>query len=506
MKTMIARYSMPDNIPDYLKNLPEGAQSIFVDVFNSTLEKTSDEEQARIAGWGAVKSSYEKQGEDWVRKAKEDMTLRYVALLAEEPPGDGDTGTKMSVIQVFRTGIWKHPIYGKFTITDDDLRAMVDNFKKYKKLPTELVVDFEHMSAVGNQVSPAAGWVKDLEARDGKLLATVEWTDKAASMIKAKEYRFISPEWHMHAKDKESGKDIGPMLLSIALTNRPFIEGMQPVMLSEKLLGQVLQKADTIVLAEWDTAYIDDLPDKSFAYVEGGGEKDAQGKTVPRTLRHLPYRNADGSVNLAHLRNALARLDQTSLSPEAKAQARKALESAAQETGIGDQANKAQEVGALDKQIRELLGLAPDADILAAIKDLKSQADTMMSASKATETNVQELTRRATTAEADLATANGKLLAHDVQVDVDQALKDGHILPKQVEWAKTLRAKDPTGFKAFVASAPKIGPDGSIKGAEGDGDSIKLTEAEEKSAKVLGVTTEAALAQKRRDAEARKGK
>jgi len=496
MKTMVARYSVPDSIPDYIKGLPEGAQRIFVEVFNSTLDKTKDEEQARIAGWGAVKSSYEKQGEEWVRKASDDQTLRWLSLVGVEPPDE----TNESVVQVFRTGKFKHPLYGTFVITDADLDCMEANFKASRpKTPTELVVDYEHMSAIGNQIAPAAGWVKGLIRKAGELLAKVSWTGKAAGMIKANEYRYISPEWHMHYKDKESGRDIGPTLLSMALTNRPFIEGMQPIMLSEDMM-----------LAEWDTKYIDDLPDKSFAYVEGGGEKDAQGKTVPRTLRHLPYRNADGSLNLAHLRNALARLDQTSLSPEAKAQARKELEDAAKTAGVGEagqeDTNKAQEVTDLEKQIRELLGLDDKADVLAYIKDMKSKVDATATAKTASETQTQELTQRATKAETDLAAANGKLLAHDVQVDVDKALKDGHILPKQAEWAKSMRAKDPDGFKAFLASAPKIGPDGAIKGVESNEDAVQLTETETKLGEKLGVGKDALIAQKKRDAEARKGK
>lgn len=505
MKTMTARYSMPDNIPDYIKDLPEGAQRIFVDVFNAALDRGDDEDTARQAGWGAVKNVYEQRGEEWARKATEDMTLRYVALIAEEPPGDGDSGAKVSIVQVFRVGTWKHPTYGKFTITDDDLKTMADNFKKHKKPPTELVVDFEHMSAAGQQIAPAAGWVKALEAKDGKLLATVEWTDKAALMIKSKEYRFISPEWHMHAKDKESGKDIGPMLLSMALTNRPFIEGMSPVMLSEKVLGQIMP-SDTLLAAEWDVEYINDLPDKSFAYVEGGGEKDEQGKTVPRTLRHMPYRNADGSVNLSHLRNALARLDQTSLSPEAKAQARKILEKAAEEAGVGEdedgQGQKSKEEGPIvEDQIRELLGLEADADVLAAVKALKAKVDAMAENEQETEAAVKAKVK----AEADLATATAKLTAKEVADDVGQALKDGHILPRQVDWAKSLRAKDPEGFKAFLASAPKIGPDGTIKGAELAEDAIQLTEAEVKVSKRLGVSEDALVAQKKADMAARKG-
>jgi len=77
--------------------------------------------------------------------------------------------------------------------------------------------------------------------------------------------------------------------------------------------------------AEWDTEYINNLPDSSFAYIEPGGEKDEDGKTKPRSLRHLPFKDAEGNINKAHLNNALGRLAQTDLSDEAKAAAKKKL-------------------------------------------------------------------------------------------------------------------------------------------------------------------------------------
>jgi len=73
--------------------------------------------------------------------------------------------------------------------------------------------------------------------------------------------------------------------------------------------------------AEWTTEFINDLPDSSFAVIAPGGQKDDQGKTVPRTLRHLPYKDAQGNVDIPHLRNALARMNQiepASLRDEAK--------------------------------------------------------------------------------------------------------------------------------------------------------------------------------------------
>jgi len=77
--------------------------------------------------------------------------------------------------------------------------------------------------------------------------------------------------------------------------------------------------------AEWDTEYINNLPDNCFAFIEEGGEKDEDGKTKPRSLRHLPFKNAQGNIDHDHLVNALARLPQTDLSEEAKAQAKKKL-------------------------------------------------------------------------------------------------------------------------------------------------------------------------------------
>jgi hypothetical protein len=86
--------------------------------------------------------------------------------------------------------------------------------------------------------------------------------------------------------------------------------------------------------AVWTTAYINNLPDACFAYIEPGGKKDASGKTTPRSLRHLPYKDASGKVDKAHTRNALARLPQTNIPDAAKAAARRKLIAAAKSVGI----------------------------------------------------------------------------------------------------------------------------------------------------------------------------
>jgi len=63
--------------------------------------------------------------------------------------------------------------------------------------------------------------------------------------------------------------------------------------------------------AAMTSASINDLPDSAFAYIQPGGTKDAEGKTVPRSLRHFPVHDAD------HVRNALARAPQSPFGDQA---------------------------------------------------------------------------------------------------------------------------------------------------------------------------------------------
>jgi hypothetical protein len=63
--------------------------------------------------------------------------------------------------------------------------------------------------------------------------------------------------------------------------------------------------------AEWTAAKVNDLPDSAFLYIEAGGEKDADGKTTPRSKRHFPIKDAAGKLDRPHLTNAIARIPQS---------------------------------------------------------------------------------------------------------------------------------------------------------------------------------------------------
>lgn len=109
--------------------------------------------------------------------------------------------------------------------------------------------------------------------------------------------------------------------------------------------------------AVWTTAYMNDLPDGAFLYIAPGGSKDGEGKTTPRSLRYFPYKNADGSVDLPHLRNALARIPQAKIPQEVKdrltAKAQRILDNSKSVVNDGRDRLRAE---LLEKQYDQLLG------------------------------------------------------------------------------------------------------------------------------------------------------
>jgi phage I-like protein len=106
---------------------------------------------------------------------------------------------------------------------------LVRNFRSY---PGEVPADYDHGVEKGSG-SPdhglASGWVRDVKIEGDAVVAYVDPTDRATALVEAGEYRFASPTVHFDWTDPRTGKAQGPTLLSLALTNRPFIRGMRAV-------------------------------------------------------------------------------------------------------------------------------------------------------------------------------------------------------------------------------------------------------------------------------------
>lgn len=208
------------NVPKRIKELPEEAKKIWISAYNSAYNQYSgDEEKCNSIAWAAVKKEYKKNNKgEWV-KLSELMFCNEVEILKDK-------------IQIMRTGTWSHPIYGDFTISEDDLYLFKENFDN-KVRKTDIAIDTEHQPEKG-----AAAWIKHLSVEEGKLYAFVEWTEWGKELLNSKTFKYISPEFQFYYIDSETGEEFKNVLLGAALTNRPFLKNMEPVLFSEKILKQ----------------------------------------------------------------------------------------------------------------------------------------------------------------------------------------------------------------------------------------------------------------------------
>jgi hypothetical protein len=143
-----------------------------------------------------------------------------------------------SWIQVAVVGDYEDSRYGEFSITTEMLNAMVLNFAsgKFPTPPTEICVDYDHLTTKAAQNpgdGKAAAWFKELQTRDDgtTLWARVEWTPAGAEAVATGEYKFFSPYFSTNY-ETNTGEEIGPCLINGAITNRPFLQGMQPLSLA----------------------------------------------------------------------------------------------------------------------------------------------------------------------------------------------------------------------------------------------------------------------------------
>ncbi|MGU5583286.1 phage protease [Aeromonas hydrophila] len=134
--------------------------------------------------------------------------MPYVALCSEMPQGAPEW------VQIMPSGPEIKGLDGRKWNMKDPAK-LIDMFKN---MGLPLVIDYEHgqeLKAPEGEEAPAAGWIEDLELRNGELWAKVSWTERAAKAINSREYRFLSPAFAYDASMEILS------LSSVALTNKP---------------------------------------------------------------------------------------------------------------------------------------------------------------------------------------------------------------------------------------------------------------------------------------------
>ena len=104
-----------------------------------------------------------------------------------------------------------------------DPESLASLVRTFRSRGVDLVIDYEHQSLHGRQ-APAAGWIKDLEARPDGLWAKVEWTPQAREYLRNREYRYFSPVLQLDPVTRKP-----QALMQVGLTNVPAIKKLPPL-------------------------------------------------------------------------------------------------------------------------------------------------------------------------------------------------------------------------------------------------------------------------------------
>jgi phage I-like protein len=283
-------------------------------------------------------------------------TPRFMATL--EPAAGNGPGKVRIPLAV--TGTWVRGT-NKFSITPDDLESIVHNFRERQN--GEINVDYDHASempevAAGGPI-PSAGRIVGIDSpeklganselrianreSDSRLATrhsrSILWgwfepTERARALVKNREYRYISPAIDWGAKNKRTGKPQGATLTSVALTNRPFLEEMPQIRLSDpgyRLVEEEARSQELEVRRKMSAA-----DGHSSLPARGGENGDGERSKIPDSrfktggsMKKVQLSVADGKIKVNHPDLA----DEYYADPEDAANALAALQSPALRDG-----------------------------------------------------------------------------------------------------------------------------------------------------------------------------
>ena len=263
----------------------------------------------------------------------------------------------------------------------------------------DMVIDYEHQTHKDVQ-APAAGWIKELEARPDGIWGRVEWTKRGADYVVNKEYRYMSP---VIGYEKATGRVI--RLLDVALTNTPRINNYPAII--NKLGG----------------GKVNEFLDKLKAFL-GLGESDGEEQTLSAVetlvsaFKELAGLDGKAACTAGELVKAM--------------KAKLALN--------GDEGGKA--ALALNKaaKLLDLPDGATGSQIEGAIQGLKAGSG-----------QAGDLAQ-------ELAEIKAELALNKAKDAVAAGLKAGKLAPAQKDWALKYAKSDLEGFTAYLKAAPQVIP------------------------------------------------
>jgi len=332
-----------------------------------------------------------------------------------------------------------------------------------------LPIDYDHatdFAAPEGRPAPAAGWIRELAVRDGAIWGRVEWTERGAQSVSAKEYRFISPVFDV-AQDVASDDVRGEITLirRAALTNNPALEltavaskrsfAMAKKSKIDALVEQIQEAADetglpvdTLLegishklggdLTDPDGGGENDEPadDPADEGAAGGGDPagaapdddDEEAMARERHREAAATRERDGIVEAP-----AERMERETAEQEELAAARKSKKAREDERRAGRLSNA-------ERDARRAGDRNPREDALRDIhrtsaRAIASHPTVLKMARELRDLQLERAREKATTA-------------------VTAAIRERRLPPSQRDWAIAYAMESPAGFQKFIKSMP----------------------------------------------------
>lgn len=295
-------------------------------------------------------------------------------------------------------------------------------------------IDYDHADLhreTGEDLTPAAGWITELRVSEGGgIEGRVEWTERAAGMVAAREVRYISPELLIDPDTREvvgisgAGLTHRPNLYLRALSHasRPTLEPQMDDHLATQL--RYMLNLPTTSTPEEIAEHLSRLVERLRGTTEAMGAVGLlpEGQSAPAAVEALHQ-----------LRAGLDDLS-ADLALEANAAPVRVLQSAREE--LASAAREAEVQRAAWGALREAVSL-PD-----------GQSGTPAEVANAAATRIRELESAAA--------------ERDAREQVAEAMRGRLIPPAQREWAEEYARRDPQGFRRYLSGCQAVVPSAPV--------------------------------------------
>jgi len=316
----------------------------------------------------------------------------------------------------------------------------------------DIPIDYDHQllwSRQNGQPAPASGWIKEFQARADGIWGRVEWTPRAAELLRDKEYRYLSPVF-MHDQAGSVTR-----LAFAALSNIPNLElaalasqlpgGEPPVLKLEDFLKQLagVFKLSAGSTAEAVAAHAQKLVDALAGLAKAVGLPD--NSTMEQLTAHA-QKLAGGMAGLARAMGLPATATVEQLAEHAQKL-------------MGGMANLAKAMGQPEGSTME---------------QLAAHAQAMAKPGEQLAGGPPDPSQYVPMSQFNLVNDRLKKIEGErVAGLVEEAIKGGKIPPANRDWAMTYASQDEAGFKKMLEGMPAIlapgqsGPAGAPPGKDG---------------------------------------